>query len=429
MGFFNWQRLGQTLLLMAAVVATVFSCASNAKSSSGPKIKNVAVVEAEVDAESDASASLNKAEVRQITAVLRKEAVKNLPQEKYNIMTTETVMSQGSAVLEECSDENCVIKVGAAIGADYIVRGTVSKFGNMLTVSVDMYETNDGNLVASSELVRSENIVELLDKAAGASGEMYRKFENPSGFVPKQEQPTVNTTPAASQYQPNQSQQYSSTQDGNRKSKEEVEAKQQRLQELQAQRLQIEQKISQRVGQQAFANSGSVTLTDNRNGKTYKTVVIGGKRWMAENLNYQTSSGSKCYRNDKYNCDQYGRLYGWNTAKTVCPARFHLPSSQEWGNLVEAVGADACKKLQAPSGWANNNIFGNGTNAFGFSALPGGFGNPRGDFVLAGEAGFWWTATEINGSDAYRWGMAGNIVSERDSPKHIAYSVRCVADN
>jgi hypothetical protein len=125
------------------------------------QVKYVAVVETEVDAHSGASAKLNKAEVRQITQELRREAVKNLlPREKFHIMTSETVMAQGSAVLEECAEENCVISLGSKIGADYIVRGTISKFGTKLTLSVEIYETENGTLVASSDPIRSEKAAE-----------------------------------------------------------------------------------------------------------------------------------------------------------------------------------------------------------------------------------------------------------------------------
>ena len=142
------------------------------------QVKNVAVVETEVDVSSGASAELTAAEVRLVTAGLRREAVKNLPQQKYNIMTSETVYAQGGAVLEECADENCVITLGSKIGADYIVRGTISKIRTMFTLSVEIYETDDGNLVASSDLVRSENIGELIEKAATACADMYTTFAN-----------------------------------------------------------------------------------------------------------------------------------------------------------------------------------------------------------------------------------------------------------
>ena len=140
------------------------------------QVKYVAVVETEVDAQSGAATKLNKAEVRQITTVLRNEARNNLPSGKYKIMTAETVIAQGSAKLEECAEENCVIALGAKIGADYIVRGIVSKLGTNLTMSVEMYETEDGNLVATSGIVRSENIAELVDKAAAVCADMYKTF-------------------------------------------------------------------------------------------------------------------------------------------------------------------------------------------------------------------------------------------------------------
>jgi len=168
-----------TLLLAAALFIAMAATSARAQ------IKYVAVVETEIDEQSGAAAKLNKAEVRQMTAELRSVAVKNLPRDRFNIMTSETVMSQGSAKLEECAEENCVIALGAKIGADYIVRGIVSKLGTNLTMSVEMYETEDGNLVGTSGLVRSENIADLVDKAAVACAEMYKTFVSTQRPAPK----------------------------------------------------------------------------------------------------------------------------------------------------------------------------------------------------------------------------------------------------
>jgi hypothetical protein len=150
-------------------------------------VKYVAVVETDVDIHSGASAQLNSADVRQVTAELRREAVKNLPRGQYNIMTTETVYSQGSAVLEECADENCVIALGSKIGADFIVRGTVSKLETMFTLIVEMYETMDGTLVASSDPVRYESIRALIENAGAACADMYKSFANSQSALQKQQ--------------------------------------------------------------------------------------------------------------------------------------------------------------------------------------------------------------------------------------------------
>jgi TolB-like protein len=141
-------------------------------------IKNVAVVETEVDEESGASDLISGAEVRLVTAELRREAVKNLSQRRYNVMTTETVMAQGTAVLLECAEENCVISLGSKIGADFIVRGHISRIDAKLTLAVEVYDTEDGNLVASSEAVRAEKVADLLEAAAAACAEMYKAFVN-----------------------------------------------------------------------------------------------------------------------------------------------------------------------------------------------------------------------------------------------------------
>jgi len=139
-------------------------------------VKYVAVVETDVDAQSGVSAQLNPAEVREITAELRRQATENLPTGKYSVMTSETVQSMGGSVLEECAEENCVVALGSKIGADYIVRGTVSKFQTKFTLAIELYETENGTLVLSSEAVRSENLEELLGMASKASANMFRKF-------------------------------------------------------------------------------------------------------------------------------------------------------------------------------------------------------------------------------------------------------------
>jgi len=187
------------------------------------------------------------------------------------------------------------------------------------------------------------------------------------------------------------------------------------------------------------------TFTDRRDGQKYKTVKIGGQTWMAENLNYQTSSGSWCYDNKSSNCDKYGRLYDRKTAKTVCPAGWYLPSVAEWDNLASAVGgtrkkyksdntgkewfgwAGASTKLKARSDWNNN---GNGTDDFGFSALPGGYRGSDGNFYHAGDDGSWWTATEYDAGNAYYRSMIYNhdFVFEYYNVKRLGLSVRCVAD-
>ena len=133
------------------------------------------------------------------------------------------------------------------------------------------------------------------------------------------------------------------------------------------------------------------SLYDSRDGKTYKTVVIGSQTWMAENLNYN-ASGSVCYGNNTSNCDTYGRLYNWNTAMAACPSGWHLPSDAEWTALTDFAGgvSTAGWHLKSASGWSSG---GNGQDTYGFAALPGGGGLSDGTF-FADEYNRWWSATE-----------------------------------
>ncbi|GBU21673.1 hypothetical protein R80B4_01573 [Fibrobacteres bacterium R8-0-B4] len=112
--------------------------------------------------------------------------------------------------------------------------------------------------------------------------------------------------------------------------------------------------------------------------------------------------------------------------KGVCPTGWHLPSNKEWDGLVGAAGGStAGKKLKSKKGW--NDYYGqsgNGTDDYGFSALPGGYRNSDGSFNGAGFNGYWWTATELFRSMNYYY----DDVDEYHDVKSDGFSVRCVQD-
>jgi len=178
------------------------------------------------------------------------------------------------------------------------------------------------------------------------------------------------------------------------------------------------------------------TFTDPRDGQKYRTVKIGNLTWMAQNLNYETDK-SWCYDNSDSNCQKYGRLYEWDVAMEACPMGWRLPDCADWSDLVMAVGGGriAGKKLKSKTGWGNN---GNGTDEFGFSALPGGsyHSDNRGPWAWSLSFGFegkWWSATIGNDGG----GLYGKILFSNTDQAAIyydfdlqgigsAFSVRCI---
>jgi len=218
------------------------------------------------------------------------------------------------------------------------------------------------------------------------------------------------------------------------------------------------------------------TFTDSRDGQKYRYVQIGEQVWMAENLNYAVEGGKCCGEGGRVfigwdlntqpitpitktlsnaevqaNCTKYGRLYDWVTAMTlpsycnsnscatqiqpkhkgICPSGWHIPSYDDWYRLMNYVGGDSAagRYLKSTSGWYND---GNGTDQYGFSALPGGGGNLDGLFGCGGNSGIWWIAREIDyDNDSYvsRWDMSSaDAVYWGATYKSELSSVRCIKD-
>ena len=216
------------------------------------------------------------------------------------------------------------------------------------------------------------------------------------------------------------------------------------------------------------------TLTDSRDGQTYKTVEIGSQVWMAENLNYAytgvlynnsgytSDSTSWCFGNDPANCIKYGRLYTWAAAmdsvgtwstngkdcgygvqctpiypvRGICPEGWHLPDKAEWNTLFTAVGgaSTAGKMLSStiswssvPGGWVRD---GYGTDAYSFSALPAGLRNATG-YNNVGYHAYFWSSSEYNSSRTYIVGLDDEFdkADLYGSGKDYGYSVRCVKND
>jgi uncharacterized protein (TIGR02145 family) len=173
-------------------------------------------------------------------------------------------------------------------------------------------------------------------------------------------------------------------------------------------------------------SSSSNIFEDTRDSKVYRYVTVGSQIWMAENLDYRGDKNSVgvCYNKKYENCDKYGRLYNYETAQTVCPSGWELPTENDWLILLNNAGNSNGEKLKAASGWEKK---GNGTDDYGFAALPGGYGLSS-KYNADGVSGVWWSATETDASSAVNVYINNNskIAGWDSQGKEFLFSVRCI---
>jgi uncharacterized protein (TIGR02145 family) len=107
---------------------------------------------------------------------------------------------------------------------------------------------------------------------------------------------------------------------------------------------------------------------------------------MAENLNYATDDGSWHLDGDDGG-QQYGRFYNWETAKTAPPPGWHLPSKQEFEELLGSLGEsreEQYRELIAGGG--------SGFNALLAGAYEGAYGKLGGSAHFWSSSKWWFTA-------------------------------------
>ena len=183
------------------------------------------------------------------------------------------------------------------------------------------------------------------------------------------------------------------------------------------------------------------TVTDERDGKKYKTVTIGSQTWFAENLAYELTGEAesiayKCPNNETENCKTYGCLYNQigfadsinsglfypafpesvRPYKGICPTGWHIPSLDEWQVLLDNVAV--IDLLSESAG---------GTGKSGFNVLlAGGYGSSGS--MLFGKVGMMASVDEYSIQQMYYAKFASVSVKAETTNNGGYISVRCLMD-
>lgn len=167
-------------------------------------------------------------------------------------------------------------------------------------------------------------------------------------------------------------------------------------------------------------------FVDSRDGNVYPVIEVAGRRWLASNLSFD-ARGSSCGDADSATCARAGRFYTWGSARTACPSGWHLASDSEWNALSSALGGDdsAGIGLKSRVGWSSG---GNGTDRFGFGALPAGIRFGYGVQDGAGTRAFFWTSAEGGRGRAWYRSLDASYrdLNRSDMDTLNGLSVRCV---
>lgn len=189
----------------------------------------------------------------------------------------------------------------------------------------------------------------------------------------------------------------------------------------------------------------------------YKTVIINGKQWMAQNLNVdkyrngdpiphvqnasqwiKLTTGAYCYyENNTANGVVYGKLYNFYAVRDprgLAPIGWHIPTELERNSLINSLGgqliAGGALKGVGTTYWNGPNT--GATNESGFNALPGGTRTSyNGNFQELKRTAYFWTSTSKYTTAASTIALGtsntsmlfGNLGNNLDG-----MSVRCIKD-
>ncbi len=152
-----------------------------------------------------------------------------------------------------------------------------------------------------------------------------------------------------------------------------------------------------------------------------KEIKIGNQIWSNANLNVTTFKNGETILNcknkeewinagrksmpafcninfDSKNEGDFGKLYNFHAVadvRGIVPDGWKIPSKNDWEELIKFLGEKPALKLKSKSGWYNPSVYGSidGTDDYGFNALPGYTIDEKGKFAKKNKTGVWWSDT------------------------------------
>jgi uncharacterized protein (TIGR02145 family) len=193
------------------------------------------------------------------------------------------------------------------------------------------------------------------------------------------------------------------------------------------------------------------SMIDKRDGTVYCTGDFGAAgTWMTQNLRYKPEDSENFrYPNNSETIyeshPEYGLLYNWDTAKTICPTGWHLPTRDEWNSLITEIKADVAQRystLATPDRsrqkmtslkWGEENTDGYSKSSYenGFDALWVGNVHPSYGALSYGDAAQYWTPdVEPHSGTSYYFHVTKDATETSYSQTYGQYyqSVRCMQD-
>lgn len=167
----------------------------------------------------------------------------------------------------------------------------------------------------------------------------------------------------------------------------------------------------------------------NVRGYFYPSVTIGSQIWTSKNLAIDDGQGGIYTQTVNYGLgDVVEYYYTFDAAVRVANSipRWHLPSKAEWDTLFSTAGSSNGVMLRSTYGWTN----GNGTDDYGFAALPAGQREIDGSsYVYFGTIARFWTSTGNNASNSYYSSIyRSSSPSTASAGKDYGFSVRLIKD-